>query len=39
MVRSEAFKVKAVDTAGAGDSFDAGFMYYFVHKTKISGNP
>ena len=34
LVKSEAFKVKAVDTTGAGDSFDAGFIYYFVHKNK-----
>ena len=34
IVRSEAFKVKVVDTTGAGDSFDAGFIYYFVHKNK-----
>ena len=34
IVRSEAFKVKVIDTTGAGDSFDAGFIYYFVHKNK-----
>lgn len=37
IVKSEAFKVKIIDTTGAGDSFDAGFIYYFVHKSKDFG--
>lgn len=34
VVSIKAFKIKPVDTTGAGDSFDAGFIYYFVHKNK-----
>lgn len=32
VVRVKAFKIKPIDTTGAGDSFDAGFIYYFVHR-------
>jgi len=40
---SEAFKVKAVDTTGAGDSFNAGFIYgflkgYSIGECLITGN-
>lgn len=34
IVSVKAFKIKPVDTTGAGDSFDAGFIYYFVHKER-----
>ncbi|MBS7634281.1 sugar kinase [Candidatus Bathyarchaeota archaeon] len=34
IVNVKAFKIKPIDTTGAGDSFDAGFIYYFVHKNK-----
>ena len=34
IVNVKAFKIKPIDTTGAGDSFDAGFTYYFVHKNK-----
>jgi sugar/nucleoside kinase (ribokinase family) len=27
-------RIKPVDTTGAGDSFDAGFIYYFLYKSK-----
>ncbi len=32
MVKVKAFNIEPIDTTGAGDSFDAGFIYYFVHK-------
>jgi len=32
--RVNPIKIKPVDTTGAGDSFDAGFIYYFLHKKK-----
>jgi len=28
-------RIKPVDTTGAGDSFDAGFIYYFLHKNMV----
>jgi sugar/nucleoside kinase (ribokinase family) len=34
IINVKAFKIKPIDTTGAGDSFDAGFIYYFVHKNK-----
>lgn len=34
IVNVKAFKIRPIDTTGAGDSFDAGFIYYFVHKNK-----
>ncbi|MEM2610751.1 MAG: carbohydrate kinase family protein [Candidatus Bathyarchaeia archaeon] len=34
VVRVKAFKIEPVDTTGAGDSFDAGFIYYFVHRDR-----
>ncbi|MCD6469295.1 carbohydrate kinase family protein [Candidatus Bathyarchaeota archaeon] len=34
VIESKAFKIKSIDTTGAGDSFDAGFIYYFIHKGK-----
>jgi len=34
IVNVKAFKIKPIDTTGAGDSFDAGFTYYFVHENK-----
>ena len=30
----EAFRINPVDTTGAGDSFDAGFIYYFLCRNK-----
>jgi len=32
IVRVEPLKISPVDTTGAGDSFDAGFIYYFLCK-------
>ncbi|MFQ6094654.1 MAG: carbohydrate kinase family protein [Candidatus Bathyarchaeia archaeon] len=32
IIRVEPIKIKPVDTTGAGDSFDAGFIYYFIYK-------
>jgi 2-dehydro-3-deoxygluconokinase len=29
--RKNAFKVKAIDTVGAGDGFDAGYVYGYLH--------
>jgi len=31
----EPFKVKAVDTTGAGDAFDAGFLYGLIHEKSL----
>ena len=31
----EPFKVKVVDTTGAGDAFDAGFLYGLIHKKSL----
>jgi len=31
----EPFKVKAVDTTGAGDAFDAGFLYGLIHSKSL----
>lgn len=33
----DAIKIDPVDTTGAGDSFDAGFIYYFVGKSESLG--
>lgn len=33
--REEQFTVKAVDTTGAGDSFNAGFIYGFLRKASV----
>jgi ribokinase len=34
-LKVEAFKVKAVDTTGAGDAFDAGFLYGLIHEKSL----
>ena len=34
-LRVEAFKVKAVDTTGAGDAFCAGFLYGLLHEKSL----
>ena len=31
----EPFKVKAVDTTGAGDAFNAGFLYGLIHEKSL----
>ena len=31
----EPFKVKAIDTTGAGDAFDAGFLYGLIHNKSL----
>ena len=36
-VRVDALRVDPIDTTGAGDSFDAGFIYYFVGKGESLG--
>jgi len=32
IIQVEPIRIKPIDTTGAGDSFDAGFIYQFVHK-------
>jgi len=34
IVKVESIGINPVDTTGAGDSFDAGFIYYFLHQEK-----
>jgi ribokinase len=34
-LRVESFKVKAVDTTGAGDAFDAGFLYGLIKNQSL----
>jgi len=34
IVKVEPMRINPVDTTGAGDSFDAGFIYYFLHQEK-----
>ena len=36
IIRRQSFKVKAVDTTGAGDSFNAGFIYGYVNTMPVS---
>ena len=35
ITRAASIPVKVVDTVGAGDSFDAGFIYGYLHKWEI----
>jgi len=32
VVRVKPIRIKPIDTTGAGDSFDAGFIYYYLHR-------
>jgi len=34
IVKAEPIRINPVDTTGAGDSFDAGFLYYYIHRGK-----
>ena len=34
MIQVESISIKPVDTTGAGDSFNAGFIHHFIHKKK-----
>lgn len=36
VVKSKAFKVKPVDAVGAGDSFNAGFLFKFLQKADLN---
>lgn len=34
VVWEKPIRIESIDTTGAGDSFDAGFVYYFLHKKR-----
>jgi len=33
-IKAKPLRIKPIDTTGAGDSFDAGFIYYYLHKNQ-----